>query len=97
MKYIFVIISSIILVFSLNEITPKFCINCKFFKNNFVTDPIYGKCYLFPKTEINTNYLITGIEKYIDYQYCSTVRKFDDMCGKEGKKYINKLSENEKV
>lgn len=93
---IFVIICSIILpVFSFNEITPKFCINCKFFTNSFMTDNIYGKCSLFRKTERNINYFVNGIDKNIDYYYCSSARNRDDMCGKEGKKYIDKLSTNE--
>lgn len=90
---IFVIICSIILpVFSFNEITPKFCINCKFFKNRFMINNIYGKCSLFPIKERNIDYFVTGIEKDFNFYYCSIARNNDDMCGKEGKKYINKLS-----
>jgi hypothetical protein len=60
-----------------------------------MTDNIYGKCFLFRKTERNINYFVNGIDKNIDYYYCSTARNRDDMCGKEGKKYIDKLSTNE--
>jgi hypothetical protein len=95
MKNIFVIIFSIILpVFSLTEITPKFCINCKFFRNSFLNDKKFGKCSLFPKDEKrDINYYVTGIEKDIEFYYCSIARSYDNMCGKEGKKYIN-LSED---
>ena len=42
MKNIFVIICSIIIpVFSLNEITPKFCVNCKFFMNSFMDNNFF--------------------------------------------------------
>ena len=34
------------------------------------------------------DYLVSG---KTDFKYCSTARKFDDMCGKEGKKYVDKL------
>jgi len=95
MKYIFVIICSIILpVFSLNEITPKFCINCKFFTNSFMTNSVYGKCCLFPKTERNIEFFVNGVEKNIEYYYCSTARDINDMCGKEGKRYISNISKN---
>ena len=95
MKYIFVIICSIILpVFSLKEITSKFCINCKFFTNNIITRNEFGKCSLFPIVEKNDEFLVTGNKK-VDYTYCSIARKYDDMCGKEGKKYKNKLSKND--
>lgn len=88
---IFVIICCIILpVFSFNEVTPKFCVNCKFFINNCINN-IYGKCSLFPM-ETNIDYFVTGDDKLIDFNYCSVARNRDDMCGKEGKKYINKLS-----
>ena len=63
--------------------------NCKFFTNSFMNNNIYGKCCLFPKTERNIDYFVTGIEKNIEYYYCSVARNNDDMCGKEGKKYIN--------
>ena len=89
MKSIFLLFCSILLpVFSLNEITPKICINCKFFTKNVMNDNIYGKCRLYPTTERNDDFFVTGIEKNVDYYYCSTVRNNDHMCGKEGKKYI---------
>ena len=93
MKNIIVVIFSIIIpVFSLNEITPKLCVNCKFFMNNFLDDNKFGKCSLFQKTEmdIDINYFVTGIKKKSDLQFCSIARNYDSMCGKEGKKYVNK-------
>ena len=92
MKNIFVIICS---VYSLNEIffKPKLCINCKFFKNSFIDDNKYGKCSLFKEDMKNdADYFVTGVQKYSDYTFCSIARTYDDMCGKEGKKYINKMS-----
>jgi len=102
MKNIFVIICSIIIpVFSLNEITPKLCINCKFFTNSFMNSVVfnnnYGKCSLFKKMESDIDdidYLVTGIKKKSDFTYCSIARDYDNMCGKEGKKYISKLDNN---
>ena len=91
MKNIFVIICSIIIqVYSLKEVTPNLCINCKFFMNSFIIGNEYGKCSLFPKMEKDIDYFVTGIKKKNKYQFCSIARDYDDMCGKEGKKYINK-------
>lgn len=82
-------------VFSLKEITPKLCINCKFFINSITHDNTQGKCYLFPKEKNNIIVLVTGIE-HDNYYYCCNARKFDHMCGVEGKMYKNKLSEKER-
>jgi hypothetical protein len=90
MRTILIIIFSLIIpVFSLTEIQPKLCVNCKFFKNDFISGNEYGKCYFFPKREMDID-LVTGIKKDAKYQFCSIARDYDDMCGKEGKKYINK-------
>ena len=90
MQNIFVIICSIIVpVFSLSEIKPNLCVNCRFFTKSFIIGNQYGRCCLFPKTEMDTD-LVTGIKKDANYQFCSIARNYDDMCGKEGKKYIKK-------
>lgn len=95
MKYIFLIIYYFILpVISFKEITPKLCVNCKFFINSITYDNTDGKCSLFPKQENGLHFLMAEI-KHDDYYYCCNARKFDDMCGKEGKKYKNKLSVKE--
>ena len=87
-------------IFCLKEITPKICVNCKFFKNSFTSDNRlrdnkYGKCSFFSTVEkhTNINFLVTGIQE-INYFYCSTAREYNDMCGKEGKMYVKK-TENE--
>ena len=89
MNYIFLILlSTFLTAFSLQKNT-KICIDCKFFSNNFFTDKNFGKCLLFPYKQDNTDYLVTGINKNEkpEYHYCSTARKFNYMCGEEGKKY----------
>ena len=80
MKYFFLFILQ---VFS-NEI-PK-CIHCKFFQKHFI-DNKYGKCLFFPKTEVQ---FVTDEHDNDSHYYCSTARKYEDMCGKEGKKYVRK-------
>jgi hypothetical protein len=71
---------------------PKFCVNCKFAINSKY-DNKFIKCILFPiNEELNDSYfLVTGVNSNSiseqDYVYCSTARKFDNMCGKEGKMY----------
>ena len=51
----------------------------------------FGKCKLFsiPETYTDDYFLIDGIKRDddIDYQYCSIARKYERLCGKEGKFY----------
>ena len=80
------ILGSIMTVRSLKEITPKLCVNCKFFISLEGRNE-YGRCSLFKK-QGDINYLIPWKD---DFLYCLTARSYEDMCGKEGKKYVNKL------
>lgn len=74
----------------IKQATPIFCVNCKFFKSEF-NDKFtkFGKCTQFPIITYATEYLVTGI-KDTQYQYCSIVRQYDDLCGEEGKLYEGK-------
>ena len=96
MKYTCIItISSIILsILSAYEIKPKLCIDCKFFRiSDFSKNTKFGKCLLFPQTNDDDFVLVNGHRNnHQEYYYCSTSRKYDNMCGKEGKYY----EENEK-
>ena len=102
MNYMFGVLFSILLPMfsSLKENPiiplPKLCINCKFFTNSLFTDSKYGKCSLFTKIEESkADFLVNGIrtrKNKIDYTYCSIARKYDDMCGRNGTKYVDKLS-----
>jgi hypothetical protein len=91
MKYIFIYICSIILsTISANQIRPKLCIDCKFYKKDFLSSNKFGKCSLFIiKKEENDYFLVDGNnnDNIEEYYYCSTARKYDYMCGKEGKFY----------
>lgn len=95
MKHIFMTMCSIILSpDSANQIRPKLCIDCKFYTKNFFTFSEFGKCSMFPtEQQSNDYYLVNGknynIEDY--YHYCSTSRKLDHMCGKEGKFFEKKI------
>ena len=44
---------------------------------------------MFPQIENKLNYLINGIKKD-GYSYCSTARKFSNMCGEDGKMFKKK-------
>jgi hypothetical protein len=80
-------------VLSLNSL--KLCKNCHFYKRDFFSKEKFGKCSQFPSLETNDYFLVDGKggEKEIyDYMYCSVARKFESMCGEEGKYY----SESEK-
>jgi hypothetical protein len=72
--------------------TPKYCVNCKHFKSQFLFNTEFGKCKLFPIIKKDENFLVTGKVKKEgpDYQYCSVVRVYEDKCGEEGKLYKNK-------
>lgn len=94
MNYIFIIFCSIILpTFLANQIAPKLCIDCKFYRNrNFLVGSEFGKCSLFPKEEDNDNFLVNGNKNKSskDYRYCSVLRKYDHLCGEKGK-YFEKI------
>lgn len=85
MRFIFIIFYSIILpIISLKQNKPKLCIDCKFITDS--RNVIYSKCSLFPSTNSNINFLVSGI-KNEDYQYCSIARSNNLMCGEEGKSF----------
>ena len=73
----------------IEPIEPKLCKNCKFFvKKDFFTANKFGQCKLFNYEETKY-FLVDGIpEKNLNtYHYCSTARKFDHLCGVDGKKF----------
>ena len=98
MNQVLLFISFIILASS-TELKPKFCINCKYHisnKNIFLSNNNnYDKCSYFTySTSIkeDENFLVTGKKKELknDYYYCSTARKFDTLCGPNGKHFKKK-------
>lgn len=94
MKYNYIIIYSIFVSpLSASQITPKLCINCKFYTKNFFTFSEFGKCSLFPKERDNDYFLVNGIinnNNNQEYHYCATSRNSERMCGEEGKFYEKK-------
>lgn len=66
--------------------------DCKFFKKNYLDPNKFGKCSLYPIKIDNSDFLVDGLKvaSVIDYHYCSTARKSEGICGKEGKLYIKK-------
>ena len=93
MKYFFKNICSCILSdLSFIKTPPKFCINCKFYINSVTGYKEDGQCSLFPRDD-DIKFLVSGYED-IDYFHCIIARKSDNMCGKKGKKYEKKPSEN---
>jgi hypothetical protein len=74
----------------------KLCINCKYFF--YSNDLSSGKCSLFKQIEDPNekekkliNFLVSGVLKEdtnsLSYLDCVIARKYDNICGKEGKKY----------
>ena len=79
------IIILLFIISSVISIKPKICINCKFCIPEKNTE--FSKCSLY---RIKNNYeLVNGIEK-VEYNYCTTARNFDFMCGNKGKMYKKK-------
>ena len=81
-----IILSFILSALSFKE--PNKCFNCKFYKASG------DKCLLFPiikYTDNNlNNFFINNLKKKIityDFRHCIVARKYDFMCGKNGKMY----------
>ncbi len=74
----------------------KFCVDCKSFRNDPLSGKTaYGKCNLFFRKKDNENYLVNGKGKYttsVEYWYCHIARKYDHMCGPNGKFFQHKGS-----
>ena len=85
MKRILGSICYIMTVRSLKEITPKPCVNCKFFISDSFKGTEHGRCSLFKRKGMDND---SGKDSFL---YCLTARTYEDLCGKEGKKYVNKL------
>lgn len=71
-------------------LTPKLCIHCKHFMSS-VHGNEFGKCRIFPKNDNGDHYFVTGkndVEK--DFSYCSTARRYESLCGNNGK-YFEKV------
>jgi hypothetical protein len=83
MKNIFAI-STIIPILSLKEMTPKLCINCKFYISDSFKGTEYGRCSLFKRKGMDND---SGKDSFL---FCLTARTYEELCGKEGKKYVNK-------
>ena len=86
--------------FIVESYKPKFCMNCKYLlrDNIYPDDLTFAHCAKFPRKEDNDiKYLISGdkITAVESFHYCSTLRKYDDKCGKEGKHYKLKSKKEE--
>jgi len=71
-----------------NSSKPKLCINCRYFIPCDLSTS-YSKCSQFPRSDITTNFLVSGNYDYVrsNYYYCSSARSREDMCGTNGTKY----------
>ena len=95
MNFISILIFSFIshTIYALNTVKPKLCIHCKYFIPNVISDK-YGKCNLFPREENEVYKLVDGNDMNDDYYYCSVVRNYKELCGKEGTFYKKKRVKN---
>ena len=85
------------MAYSLKPTLTKFCVNCKYYmpSESSYIGSAYGKCMLFNITTIKLDdtYLVTGIDNSkvtVEYNYCSTARSMNGMCGVDGKRYEQK-------
>ena len=87
-----IIYTIILLPISARQNIPNLCVDCKFYKKDFFTFSEFGKCTVFPAENYDEYFLVNGNNNYNnkEYHYCSTARKFDHLCGKEGKFYEKK-------
>ena len=95
----YIFLMGMIIIQQIEMKNNKLCQSCRYFINDNLS---LGKCYLFPKVknrDINEKrkdlqiFLKTGDtvrSKTIDYIYCSSARNSEFMCGKDGKKYVDK-------
>jgi len=94
MYYIFSFLC-LILSASSFEMTPKLCINCRYFIKP--TDGMkneYGTCALFPIYD--SDYLVDGIVRDTEYYRCSSARTLKEFCGKDATKYKKKYKKRER-
>ena len=85
MKKVFAIFSpTIIPILSSKEMTPKLCVNCKFYISDSFKGTEYGRCSLFKRKGMDND---SGKDSFL---YCLTARTYEELCGKEGKNYISK-------
>jgi hypothetical protein len=71
----------------------KLCVNCIFFTKDFLSKNRYGKCSFFLVDNSDNNYHLVDGSTKVDpptYHYCSTARKYENMCGEEGLLYIQR-------
>lgn len=86
------------MAYSLKPTLTKFCVNCKYYmpsESSYIGSAAYGKCMLFNITTIKLDdtYLVTGVDNSeitVEYNYCSTARSMNGMCGMDGKRYEEK-------
>ena len=90
----YILLNLFLLGCAVNE-NSKYCINCKFFnpsKSNLLqNDDLFGTCLLFPLN--NYDEMVIG-KNNRNYAYCTTTRLMENMCGKNGKKYKEKIEKN---
>lgn len=67
------------------------CVNCKHFKGSFFGNQ-YGTCSKFAEVKEKNNPYVDGSApiKTLEYTYCSIARKYDHLCGNEGKSFEKK-------
>ena len=82
MQFIILLCCLVIPIIYFKDKKQNLCFKCNNFKKTLFNQNKFGKCKLFPKESNVLDGSKTKIK--MDYEYCSTARDNDDMCGKEG-------------
>ena len=72
------------------KVTPKLCINCKYFIQPKNARDEFGKCAKLPFE--SSKFLVDGIVRDDDFYSCYTARSMDRLCGKNAKEYRKKYT-----
>jgi len=85
-------IAALLLLLVAKSTALHLCVNCKFYKKEFLDATQFGKCFKLPVEPVNDYFLVNGQskKKRMDYHYCSVARKIDSLCGPEAKHFQSK-------
>jgi len=63
----------------------KFCKDCKYYLSED-DDPFYAKCgHDKAQTKFDSRHMVNGSPIKIDYNYCTDMRIYRDLCSKKAK------------
>lgn len=76
-------------------ITPKLCVNCKYFKSSGNADKKFGYCTRLPE-QSGLNYQLVDDNADVQYIRCVLARSQCYLCGEEAKYFVRKYHKKSK-